>query len=602
VFVPVAFMGGITGRLYQQFALTIAISVLISAFNALTLSPALSALLLRPKGEARGFFGRAGKRFNAWFERTTEGYVRVNRLLMRKLAIPLILLLGVTGIALFSGSRLPSGFVPDEDQGYLVVGAQLPNGASLERTRSVFQQMERIIAQTPGVRSYNSIAGFSILTRTTASYSGTAFVGLAPWKERGRALDSKAIAQKLNIAFSKIPGATLFAVQPPAIPGISATGGFSMMLQDRSGSTVDYLATHVNRFVAQARQRKELTGVLTTFSADVPQLFADVDKEKALKVGVPLSEVYAALQAFWGGVYINDFTRFGRQWRVFAQAAPEFRTQPADLAKLYVRNVRGEMVPLSTLVRVREVTGPEYTTRFNLYRAAEILGSPAPGYSSGQALDALEQVAKNVLPAGMGYDWSALSYQERIAGGNSARALALSLVFVFLILAALYESWSLPFSVLLSTPVAILGAYLGLLSRRFDNNVFAQIGLVMLVGLTAKNAILIVEFAKLQLEQGKGVVEAAIEAARLRLRPILMTSFAFIFGCLPLWFASGAGAGGRRIMGTTVVSGMLAATLLGIFFVPSLFVFIEKLMGFRQRRRERRKARHLPPGHPGHAE
>ncbi|MFT3924667.1 MAG: multidrug efflux RND transporter permease subunit [Myxococcales bacterium] len=602
VFVPVAFMGGITGRLYQQFALTIAISVLISAFNALTLSPALSAMLLRPKQEARGFFGRAGRRFNAWFERTTEGYVRVNRLLMRKLAIPLLLLAGVTGIALLSGSRLPSGFVPDEDQGYLVVGVQLPSGASLERTRSVFRQMESVISKTEGVRAYNSIAGFSILTRTTATYSGTAFVGLKPWKERGRALDAKAIAQKLNIAFSKIPGATLFAVLPPAIPGISATGGFSMMLQDRSGSTVDYLATHVQRFVTEAHKRKELTGVLTTFSADVPQLFAEVDKEKALKVGVPLPEIYGALQTFWGGVYINDFTRFGRQWRVFAQAAPEYREKTDDLTQLHVRNVQGEMVPLSTLVRMRSVSGPEYTSRFNLYRAAEVLGQPAPGYSSGQALDALEEVAKNVLPSGMGYDWNALSYQERIAGGNSARALALSLVFVFLILAALYESWSLPFSVLLSTPVAILGAYLGLLSRRFDNNVFAQIGLVMLVGLTAKNAILIVEFAKLRLEQGQSLMDAAIEAARLRLRPILMTSFAFIAGCLPLWFASGAGAGGRRIMGTTVVSGMLAATLLGIFFVPSLFVFIERLMSVNAQRRQRRRGRRQRALHPGHAE
>jgi HAE1 family hydrophobic/amphiphilic exporter-1 len=600
VFIPVAFMGGITGRLYQQFALTIAISVLISAFNALTLSPALSAMLLRPKGEARGFLGRAGNRFNAWFERTTEGYIRVNRLLMRKLAIPLLLLAGVTGAAYLSGSRLPTGFVPDEDQGYLVVGVQLPSGASLERTRSVFQRMEHIIAQTPGVRGYNSIAGFSILTRTAASYSGTAFVGLKPWKERGNELDAKAIALKLNIAFSQIPEATLFAVLPPAIPGISATGGFSMMLQDRSGADVDYLATHTKRFLMAARKRPELTGVLSTFSADVPQLFASVDKEKALKLGVPLPEIYGALQTFWGGVYINDFTRFGRQWRVFAQAAPEYREKPDDLSQLYVRTGQGEMVPLNTLVQLRTVSGPEYTTRFNLYRAAEILGQPAPGYSSGQALDALEAVAKNVLPAGMGYDWNALSYQERVASGNSLRALALSLVFVFLILAALYESWSLPFSVLLSVPVAILGAYLGLMSRKFDNNVFAQIGMVMLVGLTAKNAILIVEFAKMRLEQGKSVMDAALEGARLRLRPILMTSFAFIFGCLPLWFASGAGSGARRIMGTTVVSGMLAATVLGIFFIPSLFVFVERLTEASGRRREARRQRRREAH--GHAE
>ncbi len=600
VFIPVAFMGGITGRLYQQFALTIAISVLISAFNALTLSPALAAMLLKPKKEAPGLMGRMGRGFNRWFDRTTDGYVRINRLLMRKLAIPLLLLVGVSGLAYVTGSSLPTGFVPDEDQGYLVIGVQLPSGASLERTGAVFRQIEAELAKTEGVRAYNSVAGFSILTRTAASYMGTAFVGLKPWSERGEGQDAKTISDRLNMAFSKIPEAQIFAVLPPAIPGISAAGGFSMMLQDRSGGSVDYLSTHVQRFLAAARKRPELSAVMTTFSDSVPQLYADVDKEKTLKLGVPLSEVYGALQAFWGGVYINDFSRFGRQWRVFAQAAPEYRKKPEDISQLYVRTQRGEMVPLSTLVKVRSESGPEFTSRFNLYRAAEILGQPGQGYSSGQALDALEAVAKEVLPAGMGYEWNALSYQERVASGNSARALGLSLVFVFLILAALYESWSLPFSVLLSTPVAMLGAYVGLVSRRFDNNVFAQIGLVMLVGLTAKNAILIVEFAKMRLEQGYSLVDAALEGAKLRLRPILMTSLAFIFGCLPLWFASGAGGGARRILGTTVVSGMLAATVFGIFFIPSLFVFVERLMTYgsekKQARKERREASH------GHAE
>jgi HAE1 family hydrophobic/amphiphilic exporter-1 len=389
----------------------------------------------------------------------------------------------------------------------------------------------------------------------------------------------KEIIRKINGEFAKIPEARVFCLAPPAIPGISAAGGFSMFLQDRSGQSIDFLAQNVKKFVEEARKRPELQNVNPNFSPAVPQLFADVDKEKLLKQGVPISQVYATLQAFLGGSYVNDFTRFGRQWKVFLQAEPQDRNEPEDVRGFYVRNARGDMVPLSTFVTMRQTTGPEYTVRFNLYRSAEVIGAAAPGYSSGDALAALEDVAAKTLPPEMGYAWNALSYQEKLAQGGTARVLALSLVFVFLILAALYESWSLPFSVLLSTPVAVLGAYAGLLSRHFDNNVYAQIGLVMLVGLTAKNAILIVEFAKDQKEKGKPIVDAALEGARLRLRPILMTSFAFIFGCIPLWLADGAGAAGRRILGTAVITGMLAATLLGIFFVPSLFVLVERLAG-----------------------
>ena len=579
VFIPVAFMSGITGRLYQQFALTIAISVLISAFNALTLSPALAALLLKPKSEPKTIFGRAGRAFNRWFDRVTGSYVSINRLLVRKLAIPLVLLLGVAGASWFVGRELPSGFVPEEDQGYATIGVQLPDAASLQRTREVVAKIDRAIAGIDGIDYRTMVAGFSFFTRTAASYVGTGFVSLKPWDQRGEGQHARDIVAKLNAAFAQIPEARVFAIMPPAIPGISSAGGFSMMLQDRSGGSVKFLAENAMRFVAEASKRPELAGVRPNFSPGVPQLFAEVDKEKALKQGVPLSEVYNALQTFLGGAYVNDFTRFGRQWRVFVQAAPEFRTSAEDLREFYVRNTRGEMVPLSTLVTTRSTTGPEYTMRFNLFRAAEIQGTAAPGYSSGQALAALEEVAQKTLPAEMSYAWNALSYQEKISQGGSTKVLGLSLVFVFLILAALYESWSLPFSVLLSTPVAILGAYLGLLSQRFDNNVFAQIGLVMLVGLTAKNAILIVEFAKYQLEAGKPLIEAALEGARLRLRPIIMTSLAFIFGCLPLVFASGAGAGGRQVMGVTVVAGMVAATALGIFFIPALFVFMERITG-----------------------
>jgi HAE1 family hydrophobic/amphiphilic exporter-1 len=582
VFIPVAFMAGITGRLYQQFALTIAVSVLISAFNALTLSPALAAMLLRPRQPPRGPFGRAGAAFNRLFDRVTRGYVHTNARLIRKLFIPLGLLGGVAALAGVLGGKLPSGFVPEEDNGYAIIGVQLPDAASLQRTRAVFKKVEEILGRTEGVRTYNTVAGYSFFTGSAASYVGTGFMGFRPWKERDRPdLTARAILGKLNAEFARIPDARVFALAPPAIPGISAAGGFSLFLQDRTGGSVDFLAQNVKRFVDAARKRPELQNVIPNFSPSVPQLFAEVDKEKALKQGVPIADVYATLQAFLGGAYVNDFTRYSRQWKVFVQAAPEARRNADDLQAFYVRNLKGEMVPLASLVHVRTSAGPEYTVRFNLYRSAEVIGAAAPGYSSGQAIAVLEQVAAETLPAGMGYAWNALSYQEKISQGGTVKVLALSLIFVFLILAALYESWSLPFSVLLSTPVAVLGAYLGLLSRHFDSNVYAQIGLVMLVGLTAKNAILIVEFAKERLGQGRPLVDAALEGARLRLRPILMTSFAFILGCLPLWVASGAGASARRMLGTTVVAGMTAATLLGIFFVPALFVFIERLGGHR---------------------
>jgi HAE1 family hydrophobic/amphiphilic exporter-1 len=578
VFIPVAFMGGVTGRLYQQFALTIAVSVLISAFNALTLSPALSAMLLRPRRPPTGLFGRMGALFNRAFGRATDGYVGLNRHLVRKVAIPMLLLLGVVIGSVAMGRKIAAGFVPDEDQGYAVIGVQLPDGASLQRTKAVYDKIADIIAKQPGIRTYNGVAGFSFFTRTAASYLGTGFIGLKPWEERQSPEEqSAAIVASLNAKFAAIPEARVFAVGPPSIPGISATGGFSMMLQDRGGNPYEYLAQNVGRFVAEAKKRPELAGIRPIFSPAVPQLFADVDKDKAMKEGVPIGDVYAALQSFLGGSYLNDFTRFGRQWRVFLQAEPSYRTRPEDIGQFYVRSARGDMVPLSSFVRVRSVTGPEYTVRFNLYRAVEVQGVPAPGYSSGQALAALEDVAAKVLPPDMGYAFNGLSYQEKISAGGTARVLGLSLVFVFLILAALYESWSLPFSVLLSTPVAVLGAYAGLVSRHFDNNVYAQIGLVMLVGLTAKNAILIVEFAKERLEAGRSIVDAALEGARLRLRPILMTSFAFIAGCIPLWIATGAGASARRVLGTAVISGMLAATLLGIFFIPALFVVVERL-------------------------
>jgi HAE1 family hydrophobic/amphiphilic exporter-1 len=589
VFIPVAFVPGITGRMYQQFALTIAISVIISAINALTLSPALASLLLKPGAQSRGPLGRFFAAFNRGFESATNGYVAGTGFAVRKSFRTLVLLVAAAAGALLLGGRLPAGFVPDEDQGYLFVNVQLPDAASMERTDEVCKQVEAILGSTPGVGDYNTVAGYSLIAQSSATYNAFFFVSLDPWHERHEpATQFKGIVQALNRQFAAIPAAQVFAFLPPPIPGIGTGGGFSLMLQDRSGGSVEFLAENVQRFMEAARKRPELTGLFTPFRASVPQIFADVDRDKSLKQGVDLKSVYTTLQAFMGGAYVNDFNRFGRQWKVFLQAEPEYRRRAEDIGAFYVRNAAGDMVPLSTLVDTQDTRGPEFTTRFNLYRAAEITGAPAPGYSSGEALAALEQVAAEVLPPEMGIAWNAMSYQEKQASGAAA-VFALAVLMVFLILAAQYESWSLPFSVLLGTPLAVLGAFLGLFIRNFEINVFGQIGLVMLIGLAAKNAILIVEFAKLELEAGKPIVEAALAGARLRLRPILMTSFAFILGCVPLWRASGAGAVSRQQLGTTVIMGMLVATLLGIFLVPVLFVVVEKLT--------HRGEAHAAPGH-----
>jgi HAE1 family hydrophobic/amphiphilic exporter-1 len=593
VFIPVAFVPGITGRMYQQFALTIAISVLISAINALTLSPALSALLLRPAGQSRGPLARFFAAFNRAFDRATEGYVGGTAVCVRKSGRTLVGLVALTAGAGLLGWRLPGGFVPDEDQGYMFVNVQLPDAASMERTDAVCKQVEAILAEAPGVADYNTVAGYSLISQISSTYNAFFFVSLDPWHERTTPeTDFRAIVRDLNRRFAAIPGAQVFAFLPPAIPGIGTGGGFSLMLQDRSGGSVEFLAQNLQRFLEAVRQRPEIQGTFSPFRAGVPQVFAEVDRDKALKQGVELRSVYTTLQAFMGGAYVNDFNRFGRQWKVFLQAEPDYRRGASDIGLFYVKNAGGDMLPLSTLVSAEDVTGPEFTLRFNLYRAAEVTGSPAPGYSSGQAMAALEEVAREVLPAEMGTAWNAMSYQESRAAGGGA-VFALAVLMVFLILAAQYESWSLPWSVLLGTPLAVFGAFLGLLARGFELNVFGQIGLVMLIGLAAKNAILIVEFAKLELEAGKPLVEAALAGARLRLRPILMTSFAFILGCVPLAIASGAGAVSRQQLGIAVIMGMLVATMLGIFLVPVLFVVIERITG------RRRATAHAPAGAEG---
>jgi HAE1 family hydrophobic/amphiphilic exporter-1 len=589
VFLPVAFMGGIQGRLNKQFAVTIAVSVLISAFNALSLSPALSALLLRPRQSSRSFLSRFFGGFNRLFERATGGYVKVSALLIRKAVLAVAILLGFVLLAGVTGKKVPSSFLPQEDAGSFYLNMQLPDAASLQRTDAVCRKVEKILAETKGVRYYNTIAGFSLLSYVSASYNGFYFVSLQPWRVREEdGLSAEVLVTKLNQRLkAEIPEGNVFAFQPPAIPGLGAAGGFSLWLQDRSGSTPEFLSANVEKFLEAARQRPELQNVNSTFRAQVPQLYVDVDRDKALKQGVPIADVYATLQTLLGGSFLNQFNRFGRQWRVFMQADARSRISSDDVGRFFVRNNDGNMVPLSALTTVRPTSGPEYTQRFNLYRAAQITGSAAPGYSSGQAMAALEEVAARTLPREMGYEWSDLSYQEKRASGTSGRIFALSLIFVFLILAALYESWSLPLSVLLSVPVAIFGGFLGLLLRKYDFNVYGQIGLVVLIGLAAKNAILIVEFAKAEFEKGGDLVAAALHGARLRLRPILMTSFAFILGCVPLWIASGAGAVSRRILGTVVVTGMLTATLLAIFLIPVLYVLVERMAGSEKKLEQR---------------
>jgi HAE1 family hydrophobic/amphiphilic exporter-1 len=579
VFVPMAALGGIKGLLNQQFAITIAISVIISAFNALTLSPALSALLLRPRKKSKGPLAKFFALFNRFFEKVTGGYVSWSHILIRRWVLAILLLVGISVIAGGMGRSLPTSFIPEEDQGYAFLQIQLPDAASLQRTDAVMRKIDEMLAHMHGVQSFSGITGFSLLSNTSATYTGFYFLQLDPWEERkSEELSANGLMQSLNKKLRmEIPEAFAFAFGPPAIPGLGTAGGFTFMLQDRSGGSVTQLSDTLDKLTQAARKRPELASLVSTFRPTVPQLFVDIDQDRVLKQGLQFGEVYQTLQAFLGGAYVNQFNRFGRQWKVYLQAEPEYRTSADKVNSFYVRTSKGEMTPLASLITVKRVSGPEYTNRFNLFRSIQINGTPASGYSSGQAMAAMEQVSNEVLPAGFGYAWSDMSFQEKKAEGGQAMVFGMSIMFVFLILAAMYESWSLPFSVLLSVPVAVLGAYGGLLLRKFDNNVFAQIGLVMLIGLTAKNAILIVEFAILEHAKGKELVEAALEGARLRLRPILMTSFAFILGCVPLWTAKGAGAIGRKVLGSSVITGMGAATVLGVFFVPVLFVVVERI-------------------------
>ena len=593
VFVPTIFIPGITGRLYQQFALTIAISVIVSAFNALTLSPALGALLLRPKKESHGPIARFFDWFNRTFQRGTNMYLRISHSLIRKSVLAVVALAGFAIVSVFFAKAVPKSFLPDEDQGYMYVQMQLPEASSIQSTAEATRAVEDVLKNTKGVKYYTTAVGFSLLSLTRSSYSAFFFVTLDPWENR-KTLEEEyqVIKAKLNLKLITLPQGTVFAFSPPPIQGVGTSGGFQFVLEDRSGREPEYLANNLSKFLEAARKRPEIGLMQTTYIPSVPQKFVYVDKEKALKEGVQIPEVYGTLQTFMGGQFINYFNQFGRAWQVYLGAEAQYRANLDNVGQFYVRNNRGQMVPLSALTRFESRYGPEFTMRFNEYSAAQIVGAAAPGYSTEQATSALEEVFHQTMPPEMGFDYMGMSRQEQKAreGLPSWAIFGISLTFVFLILAALYESWALPFGVLLSTPVAVFGAFGALWLRRtilsmifpafmvqIENDVYSQIGLVMLIGLAAKNAILIVEFAKSEYEKGRPLVDAALEGARLRLRPILMTSFAFVLGCVPLWVATGAGSVGRQVMGTTVIGGMLAATMLAIFIIPALYVLVEKI-------------------------
>ncbi len=574
VFVPTIFMPGITGMLFKQFAVTISVATVFSSINALTLSPAMCGLLLRKqKNEPRGFF----KLFNTTLEKTTNGYLNITRFAIRKSLIGILIFAGLTWAAITGMGSLPTGFVPQEDEGYCLVSVMLPDGASIERTAAVLKEMDEIMNKAPGKKHFLSVAGYSLTDGAASTNTAFCVFSMTPWDERTtEELSYSGIMSHLQKEFNKISGAVTYVMPMPSLPGIGLSGGFTFMLQDRGGSGMELLQTVASEIIEEGNAQSGLKGLNTPFRANVPQLFVDIDREQVMKTGTSVQAVFDTLQMYLGSAYVNDFTLFGRVFKVYAQADGEYRSTPGDIQRLELRGADGGMIPLGSVAEVKEILGPQSITRFNLYPSVKILGGAAPGFSSGQALGIMEDMAAKKLPASMGYNWSELSYQEKQAGGTTM-IFVFAVVLVYLVLAAQYESWSLPVSVVLSVPTALLGAVGGMMLRGMNNDVYMQIGIVLLIGLATKSAILIVEFAKVEREEGKSIFDAALNATRLRFRAVLMTAFSFILGVIPLLIASGAGSASRQVLGTTVFFGMLVATAVSFTTVP-LFYYLMQTM------------------------
>ena len=575
VFLPTAFLGGITGQMYRQFALTISGAVVISTINALTLSPALCAIVMRPSGEKQFWFFRW---FNTTFDRGTSLYRWAIAQMVRRVGLVMIVFLGLVVLTGWGFGRLPTGFLPTEDQGYCFANIQLPDASSLNRTRAVMKSLDAIMEQTPGVSDWVSVAGYSLLSGTNGSNLGMVAIVFEPWGDRqDPSLSQDAIVANLRRQFNTIEDAIVVAFVPPAIDGLGNAGGFQMQLQDRGGVALAQMQAVTDEMLAEGATQSGLTAMTTTFRANVPQLFVDIDRTKVQTLDTPLTSVFNTLQAYLGSAYVNDFNRFGRTWQVRVQADHRFRVEADDIKRLDVRNNSGQMVPIGTFVDVKDTFGPQVVQRYNLYPSAQINGEPAEGYSSGQALTLMEQMADAVLPPAMGYEWTGMSYQEKQVGGEQYVIFLMAVVFVFLVLAAQYESWTSPAAVISVVPLAALGVVVAVMMRGQDNNTYTQIGVVLLVALASKNAILIVEFASEQRREGLAIRDAAVRAAELRFRAILMTAFSSILGFMPLLIASGAGAASRQAVGTAVVGGMIAATFFSLMFVPSFFVVFRSL-------------------------
>jgi HAE1 family hydrophobic/amphiphilic exporter-1 len=595
VFVPTAFLGGITGALYRQFALTIATATVFSAINALTLSPALCAIILRPTAQHHNIFARA---FNWTFSRFQQGYGAIVSGMVRRGFIVMLLFAGLTGAAFWGFLQLPTGFVPSEDQGYAMVSVQLPDAASQKRTLDVIETLNKKIGQLPGIRSWISVPGYSLLDGAVASNAATIWVVFDSWDERlPKGLDVKTMIGQLWQIAGGIQEASVFAFSPPAIMGLGQAGGFEMKIQDKGDVGLTALQQMTQDIALAANAQSTLSQVYSTFRANTPQLFTDVDRTQTKSLGISLSDVFNTLQANLGSKYVNDFNIFGRSYQVRLQADARFRTKVEDIKKLEVRNKDGDMIPLGTVVSVHKTLGPQLITRYNMYPTATLNGQGAPGVSSGQAMTMMENIAQAKLPTSMGYAWSGMSYQEKVAGSATMVIFALAIIFVYLVLCAQYESWTLPLTIILSVPLALIGTVIAVYIRNMDVNVYTQIGIVLLIALACKTAILISEFAKEGHESGQGIVEAALEAARLRFRPILMTAFAFILGVFPLVIATGAGAASRQALGTAVFAGMISATFLMIFFVPVFYVVIQGMSERFWKRKHVPIMQHNKPSH-----